>query len=60
MLNRKDLIDLIDWYFETGDALKTVQLLVYQGRTNLATYRELSSWAGDAENELRKELNDEK
>ena len=56
MLNRKELIDLIDWYFATEDALKTVQLLVVRGKSNLATYGELAGWAGDAENELRKEL----
>ena len=60
MLNHRELLTSLEWFFQTEDALKTVQLLLYQGRTNLQTYRELSILAGDAENELRKELSDEK
>ena len=56
MLNRRELIGLVDWYFATEDALKTVQLLVVHGKSNLATYGELAGWAGDAENALRGEV----
>ena len=56
MLNRRELIGLVDWYFATEDALRTVQLLVVRGKSNLATYGELAGWAGDAENALRREV----
>ena len=54
MLNRRELLSCLDWFFSTEDALKTVQLLVVRGKTNLATYSELAGWAGDAESQLRR------
>ena len=48
-----ELLEKVDWYFETEDTLKHVRLLLCQGRTTLGTYKELSMWAGAAESDLR-------
>lgn len=53
------LIEDIAWFFETDDALRTVRLLVSQGRCRIGTYGELAAWAGDIEGKLRR-LRDEK
>lgn len=48
-----ELLEKVDWYFETEDALRCVRFLLYKGRTTLNVYNELAMWAGDAESELR-------
>lgn len=48
------LIEDIDWYFETEDALRHARFLLHRGRITLSTYKELSVWAGAAESDLRK------
>lgn len=58
MLNRRDLIDLVGFFFETEDALRVVRLRISQGKATLATYSELAGWAGDVESRLRKEVED--
>lgn len=51
-----ELLDRVRWLFETEDAIRYVRLLLSQGYTTLAVYRELSIWAGKAESDLRKEV----
>ena len=54
----KILLSKIRWFLETEDAMRTVRNLMFRGRTTLATYKELSQWAGKIESELRKEVED--
>ena len=58
MLNRKDLLNKIGFFFETEDALRVVRLRVSRGKATIGTYRDLARWAGDIEGQLRKEVED--
>lgn len=48
-----DLLEKVQWYFETMDATDTAYLLVLQDRIKLEAYKELAIWAREAENVLR-------
>jgi hypothetical protein len=52
------LLSKIRWFFETEDAMQVVRLRMLRGKATLGTYKELSIWAGEAENNLRKEVED--
>ena len=57
-ISYRGLLDRVKWYFETEDAMRTVRGLMFRGRATLATYKELSRWAGDIEGQLREEVED--
>lgn len=54
----QELLGRIKWYFETEDALRVVRLRMLRGKSTLRTYKELAIWAGAAESDLRKEVED--
>ena len=53
-LKHEKLLEDVAFYFECEDAMRTVRSRLFQGTATLSTYKELSLWAGDGENELRK------
>ena len=57
-----DLLEKVRWYFETTEAMHTVRLLLLsrpKQTKRYGAYRRLAIMAGEAEDILRSEINDE-
>ena len=52
-LKHEKLLEDVAFHFECEDAMQTVRGRLYLGTATLSTYKELSGWAGEIENELR-------
>lgn len=49
----ENLLSMVDWFFQTEDALKYLRQQVSNGKATLSTYKELAVWAGTVESDLR-------